>query len=221
MVVPELEGFNLAGGTSLALQIGHWLSVDLDLFGVRPFEKDEILDLAGGLGTVRLMHATKNILVLDINGVKVDFVNYKYPLLREVHQESDIRLVSLPDIGAMKLAAITGRGRKRDFTDLFFLMKQFTLSELLAFYNQKYPYGSEFLIARSLTYFDDADQDESPVLLKNADWLTVKKTSKTKLKNCTNSATTMQSCKHKATRPSFPPAAEAGITPSTGNSSHS
>ncbi|MBK9338896.1 MAG: nucleotidyl transferase AbiEii/AbiGii toxin family protein [Lewinellaceae bacterium] len=176
MLVPELEGFNLAGGTSLALQIGHRVSVDLDLFGSLPFEKDEILDLADGLGTVRLMHATKNILVLDINGVKVDFVNYKYPLLREVHQESDIRLVSLPDIGAMKLAAITGRGRKRDFTDLFFLMKQFTLSELLAFYNQKYPDGSEFLVARSLTYFDDADQDEDLNLLQNADWRTVKKT---------------------------------------------
>lgn len=182
MAVPELEDFNLAGGTSLALQIGHRLSVDLDLFGARPFEKDEILDLADDLGTVRLMHATKNILVLDINGVKVDFVNYKYPLLREVHKESDIRLVSLPDIGAMKLAAITGRGRKRDFTDLFFLMNQYSLSELLTFYNQKYPDGSEFLVARSLTYFDDADQDESLNLLQNADWPTVKKTIENEVK---------------------------------------
>lgn len=182
MAVPELEGFNLAGGTSLALQIGHRVSVDLDLFGSRPFEKDEIMDLADGLGTVRLIHATKNILVLDINGVKVDFVNYKYPLLRELRKESDIRLVSLPDIGAMKLAAITGRGRKRDFTDMFFLMRQYTLSELLAFYNQKYPDGSEFLVARSLTYFDDADQDESLQLLQPADWPAVKETIESEVK---------------------------------------
>jgi len=176
MAVPELAGFNLAGGTALALQIGHRVSVDLDLFGSRPFEKDEIMDLVAGLGACNLIHQTRNILVINIEGVKVDFVNYKYPLLREVKREAGIRLVSLPDIGAMKLSAITGRGRKRDFIDLFFLLKQYSLEELLSFYNQKYPDGSAFLVARSLAYFDDADQDEEQQLFKKADWPTVKKT---------------------------------------------
>lgn len=175
MLIPELEGFNLAGGTSLALQLGHRLSVDLDLFGTRPFYQEEILDLVADLGKIRLMHATKNILVLDVNGVKVDFVNYQYPLLQNILRESEIRLLSLPDIGAMKLAAITGRGRKRDFTDLYFLLKHYSLSELVGFYTQKYPDGSEFLLARSLTYFDDADQDESLILLQDAAWSDIKK----------------------------------------------
>jgi hypothetical protein len=176
MSIPELAGFNLAGGTSLALQIGHRISIDLDLFGVRPFEKEEILELVSGLGAYHLIHQTKNILVFNIEGVKVDFVNYKYPLLQEVRLEEGIRLLSLPDICAMKLSAITGRGRKRDFVDLFFLMKRYSLQELLAFYNAKYPDGAEFLVVRSLTYFEDADLDEDMLLFEEADWSTVKET---------------------------------------------
>ncbi len=183
MAVPELADFNLAGGTALALQIGHRVSVDLDLFGVRPFEKDEILELVGGLGGCRPIHQTKNILILNIEGVKVDFVHYKYPLIREVKVEAGIRLIDLPDIGAMKLGAITGRGRKRDFVDLYFLLQYYTLEGLFAFYNQKYPDGAEFLVARSLSYFDDADGDEDLQLFKNADWTTVKKTIAQEVKN--------------------------------------
>ena len=176
MAVPELTGFNLAGGTSLALQIGHRKSVDLDLFGARPFEKDEILDLLADVGACRPIHQTKNILILNINGVKVDFVNYKYPLLRPPKMEESIRLVDLPDIAAMKFSAITGRGRKRDFVDLYFLLQRYSLGELFAFYNQKYPDGAEFLVARSLTYFEDAETDEDPYLFEKADWPIVKKT---------------------------------------------
>jgi Nucleotidyl transferase AbiEii toxin, Type IV TA system len=87
-----------------------------------------------------------------------------------------LRLFSLKDVGAMKIAAITGRGRKRDFTDLYFLMKQFTLPELIGFYNEKYPDGNEFMAIRSLSYFGDAEEDEDMSLFKKADWSTVKKT---------------------------------------------
>lgn len=176
MAVPELAGFNLAGGTALALQIGHRKSVDLDFFGVRPFEKDEIIGLIEHLGGYRLLQHSKNILILDIDSIKVDFVNYKYPLLRPVVQENDIRLLSLADIAAMKLGAITGRGRKRDFTDLFFLMQQFSLSEMLTFYREKYIDGNELLVLRSLTYFDDADMDDDLMVLKKAAWPDVKNT---------------------------------------------
>lgn len=179
MAIPELEGFNLAGGTSLALQIGHRHSVDLDLFGARPFQKQEILDLVGPLGKTQAIHVTRNILVLNIAGVKVDFVNYQYPWVGPLRIEDGLRLVSLEDIGAMKLGAIAGRGRKRDFTDLFFLMKQFSLAELLGFYNQKYHDGSEFMVLRSLAYFADAEGDEAPELFLPAPWQTVKTTIET------------------------------------------
>jgi alpha-D-ribose 1-methylphosphonate 5-triphosphate synthase subunit PhnI len=87
-----------------------------------------------------------------------------------------IRLLSTADISAMKFAAVAGRGRKRDFIDIFFLLKEYSLKEMMAFYNAKYFDGSEMMVARSLTYFDDADGDEDLELLKDADWNTVKKT---------------------------------------------
>ncbi len=176
MAIPELEGFNLAGGTALALQIGHRLSVDLDFFGNRPFDAGEVQEFVSEAGNTKIIHRTKNILVLNVEDIKVDFVNYKYPLLEEVHLEEKIRLLSLPDIGAMKLAAITGRGRKRDFTDLYFLMQIYPLPDLIRFYNTKYADGNDWMVVRSLTYFDDADEDEDLTLFKKADWNIVKKT---------------------------------------------
>ncbi|MEK7256961.1 MAG: nucleotidyl transferase AbiEii/AbiGii toxin family protein, partial [Bacteroidota bacterium] len=93
MAKPELSGFYLAGGTSLALQIGHRLSVDLDLFGKRPFEAQEILDEMHDLAPVSIMSQSKNILVLDVQGVKVDFVNYRYPLIAPAVEEEGLRLL--------------------------------------------------------------------------------------------------------------------------------
>jgi hypothetical protein len=176
MAIPELIGFNLAGGTALALQIGHRKSIDLDFFGARPIDKDEIIGLLEPLGDLQLLQHTRNILILNINGVKVDFVNYKYPWMRAIQIVEDIRLASLPDIGAMKLGAIAGRGKKRDFTDLYFLLQQFTLSELLGFYREKYPDGNEFLVLRSLTFFEDAEEDQKLELFEKADWSEVKQT---------------------------------------------
>jgi len=176
MAKPALSGFYLAGGTSLALQIGHRVSVDLDLFGHRPFQAQEILDELSDLAPLSMMAQSKNILILNVKGVKVDFVNYKYPLVSDPLLSKGIRLLDLPDIGAMKLAAIAGRGRKRDFYDLFFLLRQYKLPELMHFYHQKFEDGSEFMVARSLTYFNDADQDDNVVLLgEKVKWENVKK----------------------------------------------
>ena len=174
MAVPELSAFNLAGGTALALQIGHRKSVDLDFFGARPIDKDEISGLLEQLGDIQILQSSRNILIFNINGVKVDFVNYKYPWLEEIKQIENIRLASLADIGAMKLNAIIGRGKKRDFTDLYFLLKRFTLTELFKFYREKYPDGNEFLVLRSLTYFGDAEEDNELELFEPADWSDVK-----------------------------------------------
>jgi len=182
MAVPELSDFNLAGGTALALQIGHRKSVDLDFFGARMIDKDEMVSLLESIGELHILQHSRNILIFNINGVKVDFVNYKYPWLREISQVEGIRLASLADIGAMKLAAIIGRGKKRDFTDLYFLLRKFTLSQLLAFYRDKYLDGNEFLVLRSLTYFDDAEEDKELELLEVATWSDVKKKIETAVK---------------------------------------
>ncbi len=85
------------------------------------------------------------------------------------------------DIAAMKLAAITGRGTKKDFIDLAFLLQEFSLQQMLDFYAQKYPDGAEFLVLKSLGYFADADIEPMPVMLRDWDWNQVKETIKMNL----------------------------------------
>lgn len=167
--------FALVGGTSLSLQIGHRLSYDLDFFGQKEIESIEILSNISAIAKPVIMHQTQNILILNVNGIKLDFVNYKYPLLNKVIFKDDLRLVSIEDIAAMKLAAIAGRGKKRDFFDVYEILKHYTLNEILEFYNKKYEDGSEFLVMKSLTYFDDANQDADLKSFNNVTWGTVKK----------------------------------------------
>ena len=160
----------------MALQIGHRFSVDLDLFGKRPFETVEILDLLDGIKPLSIITQSKNILILNVQSVKVDFVNYKYPTIASPIIYDSIRLLSPPDIAAMKLAAIAGRGRKRDFYDLYFMLQHYSLSQMVNFYNEKFEDGSVMMVARSLTFFEDADFDEDPRLLsEKINWNEVKK----------------------------------------------
>lgn len=76
----------------------------------------------------------------------------------------------------MKLAAITGRGAKKDFTDLYFLLKEFSLDEMINLYEEKYADGSTFMVLKSLVYFEDAEEDEMPEMLIPASWKTIKQT---------------------------------------------
>lgn len=162
MQLPALTDFNLAGGTALALQIGHRISVDLDFFGDADFESIEILDSLRDIAQVSILSQSRAILILNLNGVKTDIVRYRYPLLAPVKEIEGVRLVSTLDIGAMKLAAITNRGRKRDFFDLFFLLQHYSLRALFDAYNAKYADGSEFLALKSILYFEDAEEDDMP-----------------------------------------------------------
>lgn len=127
-------------------------------------------------GEVMVTQSTKNILITKIDDIKVDFVNYKYPLLTDILVKDNIRMLSFKDIAAMKLNAIAGRGSKKDFIDLYFLLNQFTLPLILSFYEQKYHDGSLFMVEKSLTYFDDADLQLQPIMYKDFDWQTCKKT---------------------------------------------
>ncbi|AEE53838.1 nucleotidyl transferase AbiEii/AbiGii toxin family protein [Haliscomenobacter hydrossis] len=177
MQLPTLEGYNLAGGTALALQIGHRISVDLDFFGNVDFEPIDILDSIRDISEVSIINQSRAILILNAGGIKTDFVRYRYPLLNSIVEIEGIRLLSTLDIGAMKLAAITNRGRKRDFFDLFFLLKTYTLRSLMDAYNAKYADGSEFLVNKSLIYFDDAEEDDMPEIFDTSlSWSLVKET---------------------------------------------
>ena len=168
------NGFNLVGGTSLALQIGHRFSVDIDMFGKQEIDEFEFVDELSNFGKVIVIKKSKNVLILSVNGIKVDFVNYKYPLLEEITIVENIRLASDKDISAMKLNAIAGRGSRKDFIDLHFLLQKYSLKEMISFYNTKYADGSEFMVLKSLTYFEDAESEEIPILFQKLDWNEIK-----------------------------------------------
>ena len=175
MRLPIMDGYNLAGGTALALQIGHRISVDIDLFGDSGLPLDMIKVEIQNEFQYSIVNESKNIIIGQVNGVKVDLVRYRYELLEDVNVIEGIRLLSLRDIASMKLAAITGIGKKRDFIDLFFLLQHFSLTKMLEDYSQKYYDGSLQLVLKSLIYFDDADADENPRLLHGYAWPDIKK----------------------------------------------
>jgi predicted nucleotidyltransferase component of viral defense system len=176
MSIEELFGLRLVGGTALALQYGHRKSVDIDLFGNQPLTTMDLTKLLNQVGEVQLIQDTPSIKVYSVNGIKVDLVNYPYGWFNDTILEETIRFGHPEDIGAMKLAAITGRGSKKDFVDLYFLLKHYSLEELVNFYEKKYHDGSVFLVLKSLTYFNDADQDEDLNMLIDIDWSHVKET---------------------------------------------
>lgn len=171
--IRELNHTLLVGGTALALQFGHRKSIDIDLFGNIP-DLIDIPQYLDSTGKVTLLKQSKHIHSYTINSVKVDIVNYPYPWISEPIMIDGTRIAGLKDICAMKLAAITGRGSKKDFIDIYFLLQHFTLNEMLSFYSQKYVDGSTFLVLKSLAYFDDAEIDPDPSMLIKVDWDTIK-----------------------------------------------
>jgi len=182
MSFDEFSGLRLVGGTALALQIGHRKSIDLDFFGKVNFDAIQTGELFSRFNSVEVIQKSGNINIFEINGVKVDFVNYSYPWLQDTIVFDGIRLAMEKDIAAMKIAAITGRGRKKDFVDLYFLLDKFNLKAIIDYYNKKYFDASTYLALKSLTYFDDADQDMKLDMLVDIKWAEVKNTISEKVK---------------------------------------
>lgn len=183
MSVSIFKPLRLVGGTALALHTGHRNSVDIDLFGNLNVAESDITTVLKNSGKLNHISKTANINIYTINDIKVDIVNYTYPWLEPVFEDQSLRLAGLKDIAAMKLAAITGRGTKKDFIDLFFLLDYFSLKQMLEFYSEKYNDGSEAIVIKSLTYFGDADPDLAPVMYKQTDWERVKQAIRKEVKD--------------------------------------
>ncbi|MEY2829758.1 MAG: hypothetical protein RIQ33_1616 [Bacteroidota bacterium] len=176
MISNVFEHFNLVGGTSLALQIGHRVSVDIDMFGNAEIDEIEFVNELSNFGKITVIKKSKNIIIFSVDEIKVDFVTYKYPLLDKLTVINGVRMVSDKDVAAMKLNAIAGRGSRKDFIDLFFLLKKYSLKEMISFYNNKYVDGSEFMVIKSLTYFEEAENEEMPIMFENISWEKMKST---------------------------------------------
>lgn len=175
MSIELLHSLNLVGGTSLALQIGHRVSIDIDLFGAIDFDYPKIVHDFRSIGNVRILSQSKHINIFSIDDIKVDFVNYSYPLLDPIIIEDGIRMISTKDIAAMKLNAIAGRGSKKDFIDLYYLLREYSIEEIYEFYRRKYKDGNLFLVQKSLVYFNDADLERTPKIFDDIRWEDIKK----------------------------------------------
>lgn len=172
----ELCDTRLVGGTALALQYGHRMSVDLDFFGQLPNDKEELIIIAKQVGEVVVFNKSNFILQMTINNVKVDFVDYsRYVWIDEPVKGDGFVLASDKDIAAMKVNAIMGRGTRKDFVDLFVLLQHYSLAEILYFYKQKYPEHSEYRALLSMTYFEDAEMQDMPKMLIDTPWDEMKK----------------------------------------------
>jgi hypothetical protein len=160
--------FHLAGGTGLALQLGHRLSIDLDLFTMNPFDNQFYLEYLDKKYQFVLDFSAVSTLKGSIRNIKVDFITHPYILVMPVVETENLRMYSFADLAAMKVNAIAGNGtRSKDFVDLYFLLDQFSITQLLGFYENKYNDRNTFHALKSLNYFDEVDLADWPVLLKN------------------------------------------------------
>lgn len=171
-----LQQFVLVGGTALSLQLGHRKSIDLDLFTLSDFNSEDIVQNLLKEHSLLTLTQLPQTLISEINGIKVDFIRFRYPFIRPIIIEDGIRLLTIDDIAPMKLDAITGRGLKKDFFDLYYLLEIYTIDRLLELYLEKYQHQSTFHVIRSLTYFVDAEKDPDPFIFdKQITWGKVKK----------------------------------------------
>lgn len=162
-----LKGFNLVGGTALALYLGHRRSIDL--FSNFDFDVATTIELIQQDFSLQIYQTARNTIKGSIENINVDIIAHKYPLLNKPTEIDGIRLLSEPDIIAMKLNAISVSGqRSKDFIDIFFVMEndRYLIADMLKFYQTKYNQSGEMHVLKSLIYFDDVDLSDWPVLLK-------------------------------------------------------
>ena len=164
----------LVRGAALGLHFGHRTSMDLDLFG--SWEPNPPLELAlSKCGAVEKTGGDGGTFqFFKVNGVKIDCVSYPYKWLAPAVVTDGIRLAGIPDIAAMKIAAVTNRGTRKDFVDVYFLLQRYSLEQLLDLYQAKYPDGNVYLALRSLVYFADAEEEVMPKVLHPIEWEKIK-----------------------------------------------
>ncbi len=173
----EVAKFYLAGGTALALHLGHRYSEDFDFFTNQQFEAEVLLNSLEQLGNCKEVRQHPGTLFLEFDAIKCSYIFYKYSLLDAPKiSEWGFGIVSVREIAAMKIMAIGGRGRRRDFIDLYFIARDLGLEKVWQDFSTKYAgtgYDSYHFL-RALTYFGDAETDKMPVMISKMDWKEVK-----------------------------------------------
>lgn len=172
-----ISDFYLAGGTALALNLGHRVSVDLDFFSERDFNEDDLISKLSSVGDLEVLQKAPQSVTGALDGVKFSFLGYKYPLLKTGSIFNGIGIASIEDIACMKLDALSSRGTKRDFVDIYFIAKIIQLEEIFRLFEKKYASIKYNImhIKKSLVYFNDAEGDPMPIMIASVTWNEVKK----------------------------------------------
>ena len=168
--LPKAPGFYLAGGTALALQIGHRTSIDFDFYSAKNFDSLALSQtIKKTFSNAKTLFTEEDTLRSEIGTTELSFFYYPYPLIEPFKEFNVINLASIVDIAAMKIAAIIQRGTRRDFIDIFFLLKIYSLKEIITFTIQKFPSYHPMLILRSLIYLENAEKEKYPRPIKILD----------------------------------------------------
>ena len=172
-----IEDFYLAGGTGLALQIGHRYSNDFDFFSERDFNNEFLKSSLRGIGKFDLFQDAKGTLEGAVENTRISFFQYKYPLVEEWMSYEDVHLASIEDIALMKLSALSSRGSRKDFIDLYCMKDKFTWETFVHRFEIKYKdsgYNIYHMI-KSMAYFNDAEDEPMPKMIWPCDWNEVKR----------------------------------------------
>ncbi len=186
MEIPELKGFSLVEGTALSLLYGHRISIDLDLFSNAGFENSDIVKALARTFGDKFENRTTNErfgIFCFIENAKVDIIRHPHPLIRPISEIEGIRFFSTEDIIAMKVQAILGRGKKKDFWDIAELLGNYSVADFVRFHKEKYSSQNLLItVPQAITYFGDAEESEEPVSLKGQTWKSVQRVIKGKVR---------------------------------------
>ena len=172
------RSFYLAGGTAVALHLGHRRSVDFDWFTLDRFDPLQVAQELRDLGIPFVTEAeSTGTLHGSVRGVQVSLIRHNYPFLAPLRVWRGVRIAARADLAAMKLSAVAQRGAKKDFVDVYALGKRScSLRQMLQWYREKYAVEDIAHLLYSLNYFDDADGERLPRMLWDVRWRTIKET---------------------------------------------
>jgi len=168
-----LQGWTLAGGTGLAMHLGHRLSEDFDFFKTSLVDLERLLETLRDLGPCEVLQQEERTLTVLLRGVKASFFLVRDSFLFPTAPHSFFRVADVRDIALMKLVAIINRGSRKDFVDLYCILRRGrSLQEFFAWLPEKYGPArvNEYQLLKSLCFFDDAEQEPQPVMLEPFDW---------------------------------------------------
>lgn len=172
------EDFYLAGGTALALELGHRKSDDLDWFSSKPFSNDRVKKKLSEIGAFELTSEEQGTIHGVLDEVKVSFLEYGYGMLYPFVRFENANLADERDIAAMKIDAMSSRGSRKDFVDMYFLLKKYSILDLIGFFEQKYKniQFNKLHILKSMTFFADAEAEPMPIMMQQVSWEEIKQT---------------------------------------------